>query len=341
MKKDLKPLAEDILKSLLILGKTSTMQGIYARIHPAEDGRIHSDQSPYGTETSRFSHSETFLFVPGSTNLANLPKKTAALDELYSVRSCIVPSRGRVLLKADYSAAEARWCAYIAGDRKRIRLYEEGVDQYKMFVSLLKWGDDRRMGDVSQAERNAIGKVGVLSGQYGVSWRTLMEAVNSDADITGIAINAKTAKRMVELWPEVFPDTVDWWGRVREQVLNSGFLLNPFGFRRDFLARRDSPGAKDALVREAIAFGPQSANAMLLNQALRELYHNWDPQTLRILLQVHDEIVFDCAPQDLAKVIGVVKRVMEKEVEVDGRKFLIPAEIEVCKKSWADSRRVA
>lgn len=341
MKKEHKEVAEKILQNLLLLGKTETMKGIYGRIEPAPDGFVHSDQSPYGTETSRFSHSKTFLYPTGSTNLANLPKKTASLDPLYNVRSCIIPHSGRKMLKADYSAAEARWCAYIANDTKRIQMYEEGIDQYKYFVSVLKWDDETRMDEVSKMERNAIGKVGILSGQYKVKWPTLLHAVNSDADLTGIAIDAKTAKKMEAIWPEIFPDTLKWWERVENQVLEKGYLENPFGFRRDFLARKDSEYAQGALVREAIAFLPQSSNAFLLNKALYTLYNYYDPKTLRMLLQVHDEIVFDCAPTEVVRVVRIVKEVMEEEVEWEGRKFVIPAEIELCGKSWADAKQVA
>lgn len=331
---------KDLLLKLLSLGKIDTMQGIYKRIAPASDGRIHSDQSPYGTETSRFSHSETFLLSPGSTNLANLPKKTALKNPLYSVRDCIIAGPGRRLLKADYSAAEARWCAWMAQDTERIAMYNAGVDQYKLFVALLKWDDESRISEVTKVERDALGKVGILSGQYGAQWRTLLDAVNNEADLTGIAIDKKTAQKMEDIWPQRFPKTIEWHGEVREEVLSKGCLTNPLGFRRDFFARRDTDRNIDSLVREAIAFGPQSANAWLLNQCLRELYQLHDPGLLRILLQVHDEIVLDCAPRDIPEVVRSVKAVMEKVLTIHGRRMLIPAEIEVGK-TWSQTKQIA
>ena len=333
-------LAKELIQKLLLLKKTSTMKRIYNRITPAEDGKIHCEQSPYGTETTRFAHSKTFLYAPGSTNLANLPKKTA-ISELYSVRDCLKAEPGRILCKADYSAAEARWCAYMAQDVKRIRMYEDKIDIYKVFVALLKWQDETRWREVGKLLRNVIGKVGILAGQYGVSWKTIQNKTNVDADLTGIAINANTAKDMVDIWPNFFPETLRWHSEVREQVLTHGWLENPFGFRRTFLARRDSPSAREALVREAIASGPQSANAWLLNLSLRELYEKHDPDLIRVLLQVHDEIVFDCAPCDFARSVRTVKTTMEKTQNIEGRNMLIPAEIERCITSWSDSKRVA
>src|SRR5687767_8908124 len=72
------PIAQRIITLALQATKTGTMRGIYERIAPAADGRIRSVLSPVGTETGRFSHSESFL--EESTNLGNMPKKTAMLD---------------------------------------------------------------------------------------------------------------------------------------------------------------------------------------------------------------------------------------------------------------------
>jgi len=334
-----KPVAREILTLLLRTAKAGTIRSIYERIEPDESSVIRSSMSPGGTETGRFSHSETFL--EKSTNLANLPKKTASADPLYNVRECIIPHPGRVLWKADYSQAEARWCAWLANDRKRIEMYERGIDQYRYFVSVLKWGREDRMDEVTKLERNVIGKVGILAGQYKVSWLTLQQNVNAETDLHGISIDAATAKKMEALWPELFPDTVRWWHEVEEEVLTKGYLVNPFGRKRYFFGRRDTEQARAALVREAIAFGPQSANADCLNRALRTLYEEHDPHDLRILLQVHDEIVGDCRPQDVLKVAQIVTSVMERPVHLpDGRVLTIPAEFAISSRSWADAKEI-
>lgn len=324
--------SREILKDLLRVRKLDTMRAIYERITPDEAGVIRTVQSPVGTETGRFAHSETFL--EPSTNLGNLPKKTAD-EPLFNVRECIIPHEGRQLWKSDYNAAEARWCAKIANDTVRLRMYEEGIDQYRYFVAVLEWDDGNRWQEVPKPQRNVIGKVGILAGQYGVSWRKMLDTVNSDADLTGIAIDARQAKKMCDIWPQLFPRTVQWWGEVREQVLTKGYLINPFGRRRDFFGRQDSEQARDALVREAIAFGPQSANADMLNRALSALFKYHDPHNLRILLQVHDEIVGDALPQDMDKVERIVLSTMQKPVMANGEPFSIPAEFTVCERSWA------
>ena len=345
-------LARDTIACVLRLTKLEKMRSIYEALEPASDGAVHSFQNPAGTETTRFSHSGTWLFEPGSYNLATLPKKTALADPLYRVRDCIVPHAGRLLGAADYSQAEARWCAWIANDPVRMRIYADGIDHYKFFVAAMKFDDPTRHAEVTKAERNSIGKVGTLSGQYQVGWQTLMTSVNDDFDLHGVAIDAKTAKRMAEIWPTLFPRTFEWWREVEEQVLTHGFTINPFGRKRFYFGRRDAESGKRAVVREAIADGPQSANAMALNGALRRLYEKYDPESkdqvdrvhpyqtdlLRMLLNCHDELVYDFEYKNIKRVCKVVREEMEVPFNVDGRVLIIPAEINASSTSWGSMK---
>ena len=340
MKKEDAPIARKIIEASLDITKRTKMRSIYEGITPADDGAVHSFQNPAGTETSRFSHSSTWLFEPGSYNLATLPKKTALADALFRVRDVVVPHSGRILLAADYSRAEARWCAYIAGDTERIKLQESGVDEYRIFGALVMWDDDARWEEVPKEVRNSIGKVGVLSGQYQVGWRTLKDSVNDGYDLHGVTIDAKTAKKMEAIWPERFPRTVRWWEEVREQVLTHRFTVNPLGRKRFYFSRDDRESARAAMVREAIADGPQSANAMALNAAMRRLYEKYDPHILRMLLQIHDEILLDCAPEDLSRVARLVREEMEVPFEVEGRKLVIPAEVNFTRTNWSEMTEI-
>jgi len=332
--------SKQVISGILRFVKLGKMKSIYKGISPWDDGAVHSFQNPGGTETTRFSHSGTWLFEGGSYNLATLPKKTALLNPLFKVRNCIIPHEGRIMGAADYSQAEARWCAYIAGDEVRIKLFEDGIDPYKWFVALLKWEDEGRIDEVKAAERNSIGKVGVLSGQYKVGWRTLMEAVNADFELHGISINAKTAKAMEAIWPTMMPRTVEYWAEVRHRVLSESYTINPFGRKRIYFGRRDSAGAIDAVVREAIADDSQSANAMAVNRAIQKLHSLHDPEPLRVLMNVHDEILFDFYHKDLKRVTKIVRSVMEEPFEVGGREFVIPTEVNVTSKNWGEMKEV-
>jgi len=338
MRQDDAPTAEALLSGLLRATKTETMRRIYERLEPDDAGIIRTFANPAGTETARFSHSESFL--DPSTNLANLPNKTALLDDLYRVRDVLIPHPGRVIVKADFSRAEARWCAWMAEDEARMQLYRDGIDEYRYFVAVMEWEDGARWEEVPSDKRNAIGKVGVLSGQYGVGWKTLMHNVNKDADLHGVAIDAKTAKRMEALIPEIYPETPRWWQRIREQVLTHGFIVGHYGRKRYFFGRTDSAHARDAVVREAIAFGPQNANAEKINIALARLYERFDPADLRLLLTVHDEIIADCAPGDVQRIARLMKNTMEFPDTVHGRELNIPVDVSATSKSWGEAEEI-
>lgn len=340
MKKSDAPVARAIIAASLEVTKRTKMRSIYEGITPASDGAVHSFCNPAGTETGRLSHSSTWLFDPGSYNLATLPKKTAMENPLYRVRDVITPHPGRVLVAADYSRAEARWCAYIAGDENRIRLQTSGVDEYNVFAALVKWDDEDRWEEVPKTWRNSFGKVGVLSGQYKVGWKTLMTSVNDGFDLHGVAIDAKTAKKMEAIWTERFPRTVEWWKETEEQVLTHRSTVNPFGRRRIYFERGDTDSSRASMVREAIADGPQSSNARALNEAKIRLYEQYDPTLLRILLNVHDEILLDCRHEDLRRVAAVVKAEMEVPFEVNGRTLVIPSEVQATSTSWSEMKDV-
>lgn len=330
-----------LIQGILKAQKVGKMQSIYEGIAPADDGAVHSFQNPAGTTSTRFSHSGTWLFSPGSYNLATLPKKTAIGEPLYNVRDVIVPHEGRVFGAADYSQAEARWAAFIANDPVRLRIYEDGIDHYRWFVALLKWDDASRADEVSKRERNAIGKVGVLSGQYQVGWRTMMDAVNADVELHGVTCDAKTAKKMEALWPEMMPRTTEWWKEVEDMVLTKGYTVNPFGRKRRYFGRTARPSDRRRVVRQAIADECQSANAMMLNTAIRRLYESYDPELIRLLQNVHDEILWDCAPEDKDEAVRVIKDVMETPfVNDDGRRLVIPAEVATTTTAWSQMEEV-
>jgi DNA polymerase-1 len=328
--------SREIITTLLTKAKAGTVKSIYGRLAPGPDGKIRSVMSPAGTDTGRVAHSETFL--ERSTNLANLPNKVAALDPLYNVRDVICAEPGRMLGEADYSQAEARVAAYMARDPLAIWQYENEVDRYKALACELY---SKPESAIVKSERQ-VGKMGQLAFQYGVGWETFMEQVNADADVTGVVIDAKTAKRAEQAFRSMHPRYPAWWDEVLAEVLSRGYLTNPFGRRRDFLAPARNRSQKNALRRAAVAFLPQSTIADLLDSKIIEICKHHDPKSVRFLLQVHDAILFDCDPREYMRAARLVKSVLEDhELVIHGRKLRIPCEVEMSMTSWARKRKVA
>lgn len=331
-----------MLEKLLETAKLKTISSIFERVAPGTDSRIRTWMSVVGTETSRYAHSETFL--EESTNLGNLPKKQALYDEAYNVRKIFIPTPGSVLLEADYSQAEARAAAWMANDTLAKQQYVDKVDRYAFFAAHLFHGGD--VSKVVKMERNTIGKEGILSCQYGVQWQTVLRRVNMLADLTGYAIDAKTAKRAVDLFASLYPSYAVWWEETLAEVLEKGYLVNPFGFRRIFFAPTDSDNALASLKREAVAFLPQSTIAHMLNRGMRELWETYDKPgcvdggKVRILLQVHDSVLMEVREGEAMKMAHVVKRVLEEQkIVVRGETLTIPVEVAVGP-TWADLKQI-
>jgi len=156
---------------------------------------------------------------------------------------------------------------------------------------------------------------------------------------------------MEAIWPEMMPRTVEYWAEVKHQVLSEGYTINPFGRKRIYFGRRDSEAGREAVAREAIADDSQSANAMAVNRAIQKLYRKHDPECpkedqqsgeklLRILMNVHDEILYDQEFKNLKKVTKIVRDVMEEPFEAGGRTFVIPAEVNVTSKNWGEMTEI-
>jgi len=313
---------QEILTLLLQHSRVQKFVEDYRRLEPSADGKIRTVMSPLAW-TGRMVHRGTFL--ENSTNLANISSKYGRLDEIYNLRDVLIAERGRKLGYCDLSQAEARVAAWMSRDKLAMQQYKEGVDRYRFFASHL-YGIPR--GDVTKPQRD-VGKMGVLAYQYGVGWSKFQEQVNSEAELTGATIDAKGAKKADQLYHRLYPGYRVWHRRVLERVTKVGYIRNCFGRRIEFFNRTDSPGAIDKMKRDAVASLPQSTIADHLNSKLVEVYRALDPKRLRILLQVHDAILFDVDRSDWRSVCRLVLAKLTCSLEIEGEECPIPAEMSI------------
>lgn len=330
-----KPAAKAILTALLSKAKAGTVKGIYKRLEPDEHEILRYVLNPAGTDTGRLACADTFL--EPSTNLQNLPNKVAALDPLYRVRDVIFAPQGRLLGEIDGSQAEARVGAYMSQDPLAMWQYENGIDRYRALASELY---AKKPEDVTKMERQ-VGKMGQLAFQFCVQWKTFLDQVNADADITGVSIDAKMARRCEDAFHAMHPRYKPWWEEILGAVLKDGYLVNPFGRKRYFFGRRDSQSAIEQLKRSAVAFMPQSTIADLVNDSIVRIYERHDPSLLWIHLQVHDALLFSCEQRNWFKASRAVKEAFEERtLLIHGREIVIPAEVELSKTSWSAKKVV-
>ena len=338
MKQSDKPLAKELLTNLLQFNKLDTILNMqYARVKGYEvDGRIRTQQQVVGTETGRLNsrgQKKGKEWWPESlTNLQNItnPKKFPKLNPLFNVRKIIVPDPGCVFIAADLGKAELFGYLAYAGDHEKIAKLHSGCDIHLETASAILGVSESQ---VSYAQRAIQGKFANFSLGYGGGWQMFRDKVNKDSDLTGLSISAAQSKSVVDGWRAINPLTVRWWDEVKAEANRDGYLVNAYGRKRIFLSNGGSGN-------DVIAHQPQSTIADHLNHALVRLYDQHDPHDLRIMLQVHDEILVMCPKAKWLRVARIMKRVMTQPLIINGIEIHIPVEVSVGFENWGTMREI-
>lgn len=317
------------IDDLLAIHKASTVRAILERMAPGEDGRLRTWLNIAGTETGRFSSAETFLLT--STNLQNLPKRVASLDEKYEVRNCVVPAPGHVLVEADLSQAEARVVAALCNDQRLLEAWKDADFDVHKWTAAHIFGKSTE--DVTSRERQ-LGKVARHALNYGMQWKLFQRNVNAIADLTGVSIAAPEAQRIHTAYHRLHPELEEWWREVDRQLRYGGALWTPFGRRRIFFGRRAGDGWLDSTHREAIAYVPQSTVADLLNRGLLRWWRNHDGRLGSVVLQVHDSILLEVPEQFSLSAQRALQAALSESFEIGGLTVSIPSDVSISAESW-------
>lgn len=345
---------EDALRSLLALDKSgivklalryaklSTMAEIYERLTPAPDGHVRTVFNPAGTYTIRFSSAEAF-YIPFSTNLQNLPEQEAKRDPLFAVRDCIVPEPGRVFLYADLSQAEARVVACLSEDDDLLRKWQDPAWDIHRWTAASIFGVPEAQIAKDGPER-FLGKKARHALNYGMGPDKFWREVNAVADLTGVSITKQRARDVRDGYLRLHPNLdIVWWNRVQHQVERThAIVATHCGWRCPLYPRFDpETGALDAeTLRAAIAWEPQHTVAHLLNEGLLRVFEQERGAGFKLVHQAHDAVLLDVDPFRVKSVARLVKNALEREIVVNGRKLVIPAEVFVCERNWSEKERV-
>lgn len=320
---------------LLAIHKAQTVRAILDRMAPGEDGRLRTWLNIAGTETGRFSSSETFLLT--STNLQNLPKRVASLDVKYEVRNCVVPAPGHVLVEADLSQAEARVVAALCNDQRLLKAWQDpDFDVHKWTAAHIF---SKPPEQVTSRERQ-LGKVARHALNYGMQWKLFQRNVNAMADLTGVSITAPEAQRIHTAYHRLHGELEGWWRQVDNAIRHSGALWTPFGRRRIFFGRRAGDGWLDATHREAIAYVPQSTVADLLNRGLMRWWASHDGKLGQVILQVHDSLLVEASSKLQKSVVSAVRMSLSEAFEINGLTVTIPCDVSMSAESWGKMKEV-
>ncbi len=257
-------------------------------------GRIHTDYSQTGTETGRLSSS--------NPNLQNIPVRTEIGRR---IRRAFVAAPGCVLLSADYSQIELRVLAHLSGDPKLIEVFEQGGDVHRATAATI-FGVPP--DEVTPAMRDMAKRVnfGLL---YGMSaWRLARD--------TGIS--REEAQAFLERYFANFPTVADFMEHVVQQARERGYTETILGRRRYFPELRSDSGAhanlRRAAERAARNHPIQGSAADIIKLAMINVHRalNAEGCQARMILQVHDELVFEVPQAELDAVARLVSTHMSR-----------------------------
>lgn len=307
------PIVDFIFEHRELAKLKSTYADALPSLIDKEDGRVHTSYNQTVTATGRLSSS--------NPNLQNIPARTEAGRE---IRKAFIAEEGNILLSADYSQIELRLAASLSGDPQMIKAFQSGEDFHRRTAALVAGVSMDKVTDEMRRAAKAV-NFGVL---YGMGPGSLAES-------TGFS--RAEAEDFIFNYFKTFKKLRDFLDSLIEQARTMGFVETLFG-RRRYLPEIISgvPQVRAAAERMALNHPIQGTAADLIKMAMIELDKNIKIQEyknkVRMLLQVHDELVFEAKENLVKEAAPQIKKIME-EVYV----LKVPIVVDVKKgKNWEE-----
>lgn len=310
----------EIAALVLEYREISKLKSTYADAFPGQvnpdTGRVHTSYNQTGSVTGRLASSDP--------NLQNIPIRTELGRE---IRRAFVAEPGNVLLSTDYSQIELRIVAHIAEDEAMIDAFRADQDIHSTTAAAISGTEIEQVTPEMRRNAKAI-NFGLIYGMspYGLTRTT---------DLT-----LAEAENFVQAYFERFPGVKRYLDEVRQRVTVDGYVATLLGRRRYFPQLEEGSTVNETMraraLREAINAPIQGTAADIIKRAMLEL-----PETLQaaglsavMLLQVHDELVFECPEDELQETANLVGNVMQNAYEL-----VVPLKTDTkVGENWADMK---
>jgi DNA polymerase-1 len=295
------PIVADILEYRgLAKLKSTYADGLAAYIE--EDGRIHTSFNQTITATGRISSTEP--------NLQNIPMRTE-LGRL--IRKVFVPEEDHVFADADYSQIELRILAHMSEDQELIAAYHEGKDIHGITASKVFHVPFEEVTPLQRRNAKAV-NFGIV---YGISSFGLSQ---------DLSISVKEAKEYMDKYFETYPGVKEYQDRVIAQAKAKGFSITMYGRRRPIPElKAGNYNLRQFGERVAMNAPIQGTAADIIKIAMINVFFRLKKENLKskLILQIHDELVIETAPDEVDVVTALLTSEMEKAV-----KLSVPMEAE-------------
>jgi DNA polymerase-1 len=283
----------EIARRLLAYRELSKLKGTYVDtlpllVHP-ETGRVHTSFHPTGAATGRLSSSDP--------NLQNIPARS---KEGLRIRSAFVPSPGSVFLASDYSQVELRVLAHMCEDPGLIEAFQGGEDIHR--VTAARVFGVAVVTDEMRRRAKAV-NFGIL---YGMSETRLARDQG---------MSRTDARAFIAAYFDRFKNVRQYIDAVRAAASADGVVQTLFGRKRWFpqLKGRANRGEVEQALRAAVNTTIQGTAADLMKLAMQRVARALSERGLktRMLLQVHDELLFEVPEDEVEQVRALVREAME------------------------------
>ncbi len=285
----------DLARKVLDWRQVSKLKSTYSDALPTHinpnTNRVHTSYAMASTSTGRLSSTDP--------NLQNIPVRT---ESGRKIRQAFIAEKGNKLVSADYSQIELRVLAHVANIPQLRQAFADGLDIHAMTASEMFGVPIEGMDPLIRRQAKAI-NFGII---YGISGFGLANQ---------LSISRTEANEYIKTYFERFPGIKEYMESTKEFARANGFVETIFG-RRCHFPRISSPNASEKSFQERAAINApiQGSAADIIRRAMIHM-----PDALakanvpaKMLLQVHDELIFEVGESDVEALIDVVVATMEK-----------------------------
>ncbi len=299
---DIHPIVPAIIEyRLLSKLNNNYVTGLLSEVN--SDGKIHTIFNQTLTRTGRLSSQEP--------NLQNLPIRQ---DYGKWIRKAFIPEASSLLLSSDYSQIELRIFAHMAKASNLIKAFREGKDIHTKTASDIFGVSEDKVTKEMRYQAKAV-NFGIL---YGISSFGLGEDLNIDYN---------SAKKFIDNYLNTYPEIKKYTANVIKEAYDKGYVKTIMNRKRtiDELSSRDYM-TRSSGERIALNTPVQGSSADILKKAMVEIYEEFNKRNLKskMLIQVHDELVFNVLEEEKDIVIDIVKNIMENTYKLD-----VPLKVEI------------
>lgn len=309
---DYHPIVEKIIEHRT-LNKIYTTYIVGIKNCVKKDGKLHTIYTQTLTRTGRLSSIEP--------NLQNIPIR---YKEGKEIRKAFIPEENSVFLSSDYSQIELRMFAHMSGEQNLIDAFKHHLDIHtKTAMDIYHVSKDEVTKNMRR-DAKAV-NFGII---YGISSFGLAE---------DLGVDIKTAKKFLDNYLETFPGIKNYMDKVIKDAYETGYVKTIMNRKRkiDELYNTNHM-IKVQGERMALNTPVQGSSADILKKAMIDIYNEFDRLNLKskMILQVHDELIFNVKNDELEKVKEIVINFMENAYKLN-----VPLEVDVeIGKNWYDAK---